>query len=322
MTSPSDAATVGGVLVIGSITADVTAFSRRLPEPGETILGEDFTLVLGGKGANQAIASALAGAGTQMVGCVGTDLFQQLTLGTLSERGVDVSAVRIVEGPTGVAHIRVDAAGENDIVMIPLANGHLGTEDVEAGIAAAKGRATVLLTQLETPVDVTSYAIRAGRAAGLIVILDPAPAPATPVDLDLWKAIDIVTPNETEARLISGIDVVDTASAQLAGRWFVERGVGCAVVTLGAQGVVVVDAEGSRHIAAPHVKAVDTTAAGDAFAGCLGAELSRGLSIGEALPRAMAAGALAVTRRGASPSLPDADAVTAFLDDTHRERTH
>ena len=320
MSSERTVSTSGGVLVIGSITADVTTFSRRLPDPGETILGDDFTLVLGGKGANQAIASALAGADTQMVGCVGTDLFQQLTLGTLSDRGVDVSAVRIVEGPTGVAHIRVDAAGENDIVMVPLANGHLGTEDVDAGIAAARGRATVLLTQLETPVDVTSHAIRSGRAAGLIVILDPAPA--APVDADLWTAIDIVTPNETEARLITGIDVVDIASAGAAGRWFVERGVGCAVVTLGAQGVVVVDADGARHIAAPRVTAVDTTAAGDAFAGYRGAELSHGLTLGEALPRAMAAGALAVTRRGASPSLPDADAVTAFLHDTNSERSH
>lgn len=320
MSPERPAATAGGVLVIGSITADVTTFSRRLPDPGETILGDDFTLVLGGKGANQAIASALAGADTQMVGCVGTDLFQQLTLGTLSERGVDVSAVRIVEGPTGVAHIRVDAAGENDIVMVPLANGHLGTEDVDAGIAAARGRATVLLTQLETPVDVTSHAIRSGRAAGLIVILDPAPA--APVDADLWTAIDIVTPNETEARLITGIDVVDIASAGPAGRWFVERGVGCAVVTLGAQGVVVVDADGARHIAAPRVTAVDTTAAGDAFAGYLGAGLSHGLTLGEALPRAMAAGALAVTRRGASPSLPDADTVTALLNDTNRERSY
>ena len=312
--------TAAGVLVIGSITADVTTFSRRLPGPGETILGDDFTLVLGGKGANQAIASALAGADTQIVGCVGTDLFQQIVLGTLRDRGVDVSAVRIVDGPTGVAHIRVDAGGENDIVMVPLANGQLGNEDVDAGIAAAKTRATVLLTQLETPVDVTSYAIRSGRAAGMIVILDPAPA--APVDVDLWPAIDIVTPNETEARLITGIDVVDVASAQVAGRWFVERGVRCAVVTLGAQGVAVVDADGARHFAAPQVTAIDTTAAGDAFAGYLGAGLSHGLTLDEALPRAMAAGALAVTRRGASPSLPDADAVTAFLNDTHRERMH
>ena len=320
MISASSASTTGGVLVIGSITADVTTFSRRLPAPGETILGDDFTLVLGGKGANQAVASALAGADTQMVGCVGTDLFQKLTRGTLSELGVDVSAVRIVDGPTGVAHIRVDATGENDIVMVPLANSHLGIDDVDAGIRAAKGRATVLLTQLETPVDVTSHAIRAGRAAGLTVVLDPAPA--APVEDDLWASVDIVTPNETEARLITGIDVVDVESAMAAGGWFVARGVGQAVVTLAAQGVVVVDADGARHVPAPEVTAIDTTAAGDAFAGYLGAGLSRGLSLDDALPRAMAAGALAVTRRGASPSLPEATAVDAFLEETQKERTH
>jgi ribokinase len=314
MTTASSAS--GGVLVVGSITADVTSFSQRLPAPGETILGDDFTLVLGGKGANQAIASALAGADTQMVGCVGSDLFQQLTLGSLRDLGVDITAVRIVDGPTGVAHIRVDATGENDIVMVPLANRHLGVEDVDAGIVAAHGRATVLLTQLETPVEVTSHAIRSGHAAGLTVMLDPAPAAG--LGDELWAEIDIVTPNETEARLITGIEVVDVDSAQAAGRWFVERGVGCAVVTLAAHGVAVVDGTGVRHIPAPRVEAIDTTAAGDAFAGYLGAELSRGLSLDAALPRAMAAGALAVTRRGASPSLPGAADVAAFLHETQK----
>jgi ribokinase len=311
MTHTSTATERGGVLVIGSITADVTSFSQRLPSPGETLLGDDFTLVLGGKGANQAVASALAGADTQMVGCVGTDLFQQLTLGSLRDLGVDVSSVRVVEGPTGVAHIRVDASGENDIVMVPLANGHLGTEDVDAGIRGAAGRASVLLTQLETPIEVTSHAVRTARAAGMTVLLDPAPA--APLDDDLWACVDVVTPNETEARLLTGIPVVDVESAARAGRWFVERGVGHAVVTLAASGVVVVDVAGVRHVPAPRVAAIDTTAAGDAFAGYLGAELARGVDLDTALPRSMAAGALAVTRRGASPSLPSSQDVDAFL---------
>ncbi|WP_286690579.1 ribokinase [Aeromicrobium sp. REDSEA-S38_B2] len=296
MTTPS------GVLVIGSITADVTTFSQRLPRPGETILGDDLTLVLGGKGANQAVAAALAGADTQMVGCVGTDAFAELTRGGLAASGVDVTSVRTVDGPTGVAHIRVDASGENDIVMVPLANDHLGLADVDAGVAGAVGRASVLLTQLETPVDVMVRATRAARAAGMVAILDPAPA--APLDDAVWAELDVVTPNETEATTLTGIPVVDVASAEQAGRWFVERGVAHAVVTLAAKGVVVVDADGARHFAAPAVEAVDTTAAGDAFAGYLGAGLASGLTLDAALPRAMAAGALAVTRRGASPSLP------------------
>lgn len=301
----------GGVLVVGSISADVTSFSQRLPERGETLLGDDVTLVLGGKGANQAVASALAGASTRMVGCVGDDLFQQLTLGALRERGVDVSAVRVVDGPTGVAHIRVDASGENDIVMVPLANGRLGVEDVDAGIRGARGHVSVLLTQLETPVEVTTHAIRTAHEAGLTVVLDPAPA--SPLDDDLWEYVDVVTPNETEARIVTGITVLDVDTAVAAGRWFLERGVTHAVLTLAARGVVVVDAEGARHVPAPTVAAIDTTAAGDAFAGYLGAGLARGMSLDAALPRAMAAGALAVTRRGASPSLPAAADVEAFM---------
>ena len=304
--------------MIGSITADVTSFSQRLPSPGETVLGDDATLVLGGKGANQAVASALAGADTRMVGCVGTDLFQQLTLGALTGYGVDVSAVRVVDGPTGVAHIRVDASGENDIVMVPLANRHLSVADIDAALETDNGRASVLLTQLETPLDVTAHAIRSARAAGLVVVLDPAPA--APIDEVLWASVDVVTPNETEARLLTGIDVVDVASAEAAGRWFVDRGVRHAVVTLAAQGLVLVDADGATHVPATPVQAVDTTAAGDAFAGYLGAELARGLDVATALPRAMAAGALAVTRRGASASLPHADAVADFL--THHHADH
>ena len=319
MSSANTASPTNGVLVIGSITADVTSFSHRLPAPGETLLGDDFTLVLGGKGANQAIAAALAGADTQMVGCVGDDLFQQLTLGALRDRGVDVTAVRIVEGPTGVAHIRVDASGENDIVMIPLANRCLGLADVDAGMAAAAGRASVLLTQLETPVDVMVHAVRAARASGMTVVLDPAPAAS--LEDEIWADIDVVTPNETEASMLTGITVTDIDSATAAGRWFVAHGVGTAVVTLASQGVVVVDAHGSHHVPAPHVDAVDTTAAGDAFAGYLGAELARGLTLEESLPRAMAAGALAVTRRGASPSLPDVADVDAFLKTVSKELT-
>ena len=301
----------GGVLVIGSITADVTTFSQRLPRPGETILGDDLTLVLGGKGANQAVAAALAGAATRMVGCVGTDAFTELTRGGLEALGVDVSAVRVVDGPTGVAHIRVDASGENDIVMVPLANTHLAAEDVDGSVAAASGRASVLLTQLEVPVDVVVRAARAARSAGMLTVLDPAPA--APLDDAVWALFDVVTPNESEASTITGLTVDDVASAERAGRWFVDRGVSHAVITLAAAGAVVVDGAGARHVLAPSVDAVDTTAAGDAFAGYLGAGLADGLSLDDALPRAVAAGALAVTRRGASPSLPAGADVDAFL---------
>lgn len=218
-----------------------------------------------------------------------------------------------------MAHIRVDSSGENDIVMVPLANKHLSREDVDNAIAAVADRVSVLLTQLETPLETTSYAIERGHAAGLTVLLDPAPAAQLPDEV--WASIDVVTPNETEARILTGIDVHDTESAAAAGRWFVDRGVGHAVITLAAQGAVLVDADGHQHFPAFAVDAVDTTAAGDAFAGYIGSELARGLGVADALPRAMAAGALAVTRRGASPSLPTARDVQTFMNERQTQGT-
>lgn len=300
-----------GVLVIGSITADVTAFADRLPTPGETVLGNDFTLVLGGKGANQAVAAAHFGAPTWMVGCVGTDPFATLTREGLQGHGVHTDRVRTVEGPTGVAHIRVDASGQNDIVITPLANAHLTEEDVDRALAELDGQVGVLLLQLEVRSQITAYAARAGRAAGLTVVLDPAPA--VPVPEEVWREVDIVTPNETEASVLTGVSVTDADSAERAAAWFIERGVRTVVITLGGLGAVTVDAGGGQRAEPFTVQAVDTTAAGDAFTGTLGAALAQGEDLDTARTHAMAAGALAVTRPGASPSLPAREEVLALV---------
>ncbi|HEY3685788.1 MAG TPA: ribokinase [Streptosporangiaceae bacterium] len=300
-----------GVLVAGSITADVTAFSKRLPRRGETVLGDDFTLVLGGKGANQAVSAALAGAPTWMAGCVGRDPFRDIVLSGLDGHGVRTDQVRTVEGRTGVAHIRVDASGENDIVITPLANADLDEAMVDESVAATAGAAAVLLLQLEVRAAITCHAAKAGAAAGLTVVLDPAPAQDLPDDV--WPYVDVVTPNESEASAMTGVEVTGPDSAELAGRWFLDRGVRHALVTLGAGGVMSVTAERARHFAAYPVTPVDTTAAGDAFTGGLGAALAAGTDVDAAIRRGMAAGALATTRPGASPSLPDRAAVDAFL---------
>ncbi|WP_353808105.1 ribokinase [Agromyces sp. SYSU T00194] len=305
-----------GVVVVGSVTADLTTFSQRLPVPGETILGDDFTLVLGGKGANQIVAAGRAGADACFVGCVGSDLFRDMIVDGLRDSGVDISHLRTVPGPTGIAHIRVDASAQNDIVMVPLANAALSVEQVDAALEALGTRAGVLLTQLEIPADLAAHAIRTGHARGLTVVLDPAPAAALPEEL--WSSVDIVTPNESEASVITGIDVVDPASAVRAAHWFLERGVTAAVVTLAGAGAMLVTAEGERLIPPFPVEAVDTTAAGDAFSGYLGAALAEGRSLEDAVVRAAAAGALTVTARGASPSLPTRDRVEEFL----REHAH
>lgn len=300
------------VIVVGSMTADVTTFSSRVPERGETLLGDEFTLVLGGKGANQAVAAGRSGAEAFLVGCVGDDLFRDVVETGLADAGVDTRFVRRVDGSgTGIAHIRVDAAGENDIVMVPRANAHLGEDDIDRAFAAVGDRCAVMLTQLETPYRLTRHAAATARAHGVTVVLDPAPA--QPLDEDIWGLVDIVTPNETEARLITGIEVTDRDSAVRAGRWFVERGTGLALITLASRGAVAVTADGAEFSDAFRVDVVDTTAAGDAFAGCLAAALAAGLASEEAIGRAMAAGALAVTHAGASPSLPERTEIDALL---------
>ncbi|MBT2231070.1 ribokinase [Nonomuraea sp. NEAU-A123] len=300
-----------GVLVVGSITADVTAFSQRLPHRGETVLGDDFTLVLGGKGANQAVSAARAGAPTWMVGCVGQDPFRDIVLSGLGSHGVELTEVRTVEGRTGVAHIRVDASGENDIVITPLANASLDVEMVDASIRAVGDAAGVLLLQLEIPAHVTCHAAEAGAAAGLTVVLDPAPAQTLPESA--WRHIDVVTPNESEAAALTGVPVIDLDSAGRAASWFLERGVKHALITLGSAGALSVTAERTRHFPAYPVTPVDTTAAGDAFTGSFGAALAARLDVDAAIQRGMAAGALATTRAGASPSLPDRTTVDTLI---------
>ena len=312
MTQNYDAtSTRAGVMIVGSTTVDLTTFSHRLPARGETIHGDAFTLVLGGKGANQAVAVGLAGADAHFVSCVGTDLFHDLIIEALTKAGVNIEHVRDIDGPTGIAHIRVDDSGENDIVMVPLANSSLSAEQIDRAFDALEGRVSVLLTQLEIPAELSSHAVRTARQRGLTVVLDPAPA--VPLDESLWQHIDIVTPNETEATILTGIAVTDIASAAEAGAWFLARGAGSALITLAGAGALLVTPEGNTHFASIPVTAVDTTAAGDSFAGYLGASLALGMPLPDAIRRAGAAGAITVTRRGASPSLPHRDEVDALL---------
>lgn len=299
------------VLVVGSVNADLTVWAHRRPVPGETLTGDAFEVGLGGKGANQAVAVARAGASALMVGCIGDDAFGALVAERLDAAGVDVTHVRTVAGPTGVAHIRVDAEGENDIVVVPLANAALESGAIAAAVADARGRAGALLTRLETPSTLTLEALRLAREAGIVTVLDPAPA--RELEDAVWPLVDVVTPNETEARILTGLDASTGEGAIAAGQWFVDRGVGAAVVTMAGAGSVLVTADGASHHAPIPVEVVDTTAAGDAFAGHLAAALADGAPLADAIGRASAAGAIAVTRRGASASLPTAAEVDALL---------
>lgn len=303
------------VLVIGSVSADLTTFSSRLPAAGETFIGDEFTMVLGGKGANQAIAAARAsvqpGAQALLVGCYGNDSFAPLVRDGLQNAGVNTAHLTQVHGQTGIAHIRVDASGENNIVVVPGANSQLSSAQIDTALSACANEVAVILTQLEIPANLCIHTAKAAKQHGITMILDPAPATTLPDEL--WPLIDIVTPNETEAQLLTGIQVTDKESAITAGEWFVQRGVQHALITLAAAGSVLVSATETRFFAPFVVNAVDTTAAGDAFAGHLAAALASGAKLADAVRQANAAGALAVTTKGASPSLPTHAQVQEFL---------
>jgi ribokinase len=298
-----------GLIVVGGISIDLVAFAAKLPAPGESILGDDFKIILGGKGSNQAVAAALAGTHSTLVSCVGTDVFTDFATDALEGFGVDTAFVRQVEGPTGIAHIRVAASSQNNIVVIPLANFKITKSQVYEAFAK-RPNAKVLLTQLEIPWEVNRHAISLAKSQGLTVVLDPAPA-SNP-EPTAWELINIVTPNESEAHSLTGIEVTDEQSAKKAGHWFLDQGVENAIITMGGSGVVLVNKQETRMFAAPKVQAVDTTAAGDAFAGYLGALLAEGKSLEEAIEVAVKAASISVTKLGASSSLPTRDQVSTF----------
>jgi ribokinase len=298
-----------GVIVVGGISIDLVAFADKLPAPGESILGDDFKIILGGKGSNQAVAAALAGTPSTLVSCVGTDVFTDFATDALEGFGVDTAFVRQVEGPTGIAHIRVATSSQNNIVVIPLANFKITKAQVDEAFAK-RPNAKVLLTQLEIPWEVNRHAISLAKSQGLTVVLDPAPA-SNP-EPTAWELINIVTPNESEAHSLTGIEVTDEQSAKKAGQWFLDQGVENAIITMGGSGVVLVNKQETRMFAAPKVQAVDTTAAGDAFAGYLGALLAEGSSLEEAIEVAVKAASISVTKLGASSSLPTRDQVDSF----------
>lgn len=300
----------GRVLVVGGISVDLVAFSKISPQIGETVIGDDFQLVLGGKGSNQAIAAALAGSHSQIVSCVGDDLFSEFATRTLKDFGVGTSFVQTVPGPTGIAHIRVQANGDNNIVVVPLANSKINKTQIDSAFHASEAF-DVLLLQLEIPWELNAHSIDLAKRTGAVIILDPAPAAI--LEDTAWSNIDIVTPNETEAKALTGTTVTDSKTATLAGNWFLERGVGLAAITAGADGVYSISNEAVTHFPAPNVKAIDTTAAGDAFAGYLGALIAQGYEVKQAIAKAVVAASISVTKIGASLSLPIRSEVESFL---------
>ena len=299
------------VVVVGSLNLDLVVALDRMPDPGETVFGSALEQHAGGKGLNQAVAAARLAVPVSMIGAVGTDSSGDWLLDVVAAEGIDGAGIARVDGVSGTALIEVDAHGANRIVVVPGANAHVTPEHVTACLADITD-AGIVLTQAEVPTPAVMAAMRAGRAAGARTILNPAPARELPDEL--LALVDYVIPNEHEAALLTGMETETALDATQAARDLVRRGAGCAIVTRGSRGSVWATAESTGSCGAFSVTTVDTVAAGDAFCGGFAAALSQGCSITEALRWGSAAGALAATRSGAVPSLPDRTAVEALVD--------
>ncbi len=290
------------IIVIGSSNTDMVVTSSRIPVPGETILGGSFAVMPGGKGANQAVAAARLGADVTFVTRIGTDIFGDEAYNHYKNDQIDTShIVRDEETPSGIAMIMVDAEGENAIAVASGANMKLAIEDVDRAEQAIAD-ADIMILQLEVSYESVQHAAALAAKHSVPVILNPAPA--RDMDDALLQHVDYLTPNETEARILTGVDVTDNASADRAARVLLSRGVSTVILTLGAKGAWWATPDSSGSVTTATVHPVDTTAAGDAFNGGLAVALARGLPLVRAIRYANHAGAVSVTRPGAQPSLP------------------
>jgi len=291
-----------GVVVLGGINMDLVTMSPRFPQPGETVVGDRFLTYPGGKGANQAVAAARMGARVAMVGRVGSDVFGPQLTESLAADGIDVSGVAVEEGSSsGIAVVNIDGSAQNQIIQILGANASCGQEEAERAIRAL-GSASVILLQLEVSVDLSLQVAREAFALGKTVILDPGPA--RPLPAEFYSNCSVITPNETEAQALVGFPITDQASAARAAGELLDRGVGAAVIKLGAQGAYFANREDREFLPAFQVEAIDSVAAGDAFNGALAVSLAEGMTLAQSLRVASAAGALAVTVSGAQDSMP------------------
>ena len=324
---------MGSVVVLGSTITDLVAQAPRLPIPGEAVIGEDFATFLGGKGFNQAVAAARLGASVRFIGRVGTDTFGDDFSSALSNEGIDNSHLsRDPSAGTGTACVMIGTdIGQNAIIVLPRANLALSAEMVEEAIQSILSRSTTLvntsifMAQCEMRMATIAAGLRFAHSAGMITIFNAAPVPREPFPVDLFTYVDILVVNESEAAGIAETPVDTPQSARRAATRLLIKGVKNTIITLGAQGCVwstIGNSEGQfshRWIRTIPVTQVDATAAGDAFCGALAAKLAEGLVMSEALRWANAAGAIAVTRLGALPSLPTTEEVEALLREANKD---
>jgi ribokinase len=301
-----------GVAILGIFVADLAVRAGRMPGIGETISGSGFKLGPGGKGSNQSVAAARAGAAVTFISRIGKDDFGRIARSTWEAEGIAARVAESADEPTGAAFIYVNEKnGENAIIVVPGAAAGITPADIEAA-ADAITNAAVFVTQLEQPVAAAKRGLEIARAAGVTTIFNPAPA--EPVPDDIYPLCDFVTPNEHEAGLLAGVPVRNVEEARRAGDVFLAKGVGAALVTLGEKGALLHTAERSTHVPAFDAgMAVETAGAGDAFNGAFAAALARGLEAETAVRFACAAAGISVTRHGTAPSMPHLAEIEALL---------
>ena len=291
------------ICVIGSLNVDT------MPKPGQTIIGSNFKEVPGGKGANQAVAMARLNGNVSMIGKVGEDGFGQTLINSLKNDKVDTTYIQTSKGATGVALITVDKNAQNSIVVSPGANFEVKEDDIDNNIEAIKNSDIVVL-QLETPLNTIKYALNKAKELNKYTILNPAPA--VKLDDEIIKNVDLLTPNETELEIISGVSIETEEDIQKAAQIMIEKGVKELIVTLGSKGSLYINKEKSMFKKAYKVEAVDTTAAGDSYTGALAVALSQDKNIEDAMDFASKVGALSVLKEGAQSSLPTLEDVKNF----------
>lgn len=298
------------ILVVGSSNTDMVIKADHLPRPGETILGGTFFMNPGGKGANQAVAAARLGANVSFICKTGSDIFGHQSQQLFEQEGIDTSFIfSDSRNPSGVALITVDSHAENCIVVASGANANLMPADLMSAQKAIE-EADIVLMQLEIPMETVEYVARVACENNKTVVLNPAPA--RPLSKELLRNLSIITPNETEAEMISGVKITDMASATEAARVISNMGVDQVIITLGAKGALVYTSGLAEEVASFKVEAVDTTAAGDIFNGALAVAISEERSLKEAVRFAAKAAAISVTRVGAQSSAPYRNEVDVF----------
>ena len=297
------------ICVIGSLNMDLVVNVDTMPKPGQTIIGSNFKEVPGGKGANQAVAMTRLNGNVSMIGKVGEDGFGKTLINSLKNDKVDTTYIQTAKGATGVALITVDKNAQNSIVVSPGANFEVKEDDIDNNIEAIKNSDIVVL-QLETPLNTIKYALNKAKELNKYTILNPAPA--VKLDDEIIKNVDLLTPNETELEIISGVSIETEEDIQKAAQIMIEKGVKELIVTLGSKGSLYINKEKSMFKKAYKVEAVDTTAAGDSYTGALAVALSQDKNIEDAMDFASKVGALSVLKEGAQSSLPTLEDVKNF----------